>query len=380
MYYKRQIEDIIKKNLFQGSVIIVYGARQVGKTTLVKKIAGDFPKLSQKYFNFDNENDLGEFEHATDKNTLKDIIGNYQLVIIDEAQRCENIGLKLKILVDNFPNQQIVATGSSSFDLNDRLSEPLTGRSVDFWLYPLAICELKLPHETKAEFDRRLENILIYGSYPAVMNAETGVQKKTAIHKISQKYLYKDVLKFQNLKANNIVKKLLQALAFQIGSEVSYTELAGLVGINKETVVNYLDILEKAFIVFSLGPFSRNLRKELGKLHKIYFYDLGVRNSLINNLNPLSLRDDTGKLWENFIVGEKKKQENYIGNILSLYFWRTYDQQEIDLIEEKDGNLYGYEIKYAKAKKNAPKAWREGYPKAHWQTVTKDNYLHFLSH
>lgn len=372
MIYSRQIEPDLKKSLFKGDIVIIYGARQVGKTTLVKKIAAELPKIRSKYFNLDNEDELNRFENAGNKDELKDILDNFELIIIDEAQRCPEIGLKLKIIADNFPNQQIIATGSSSFDLNERLSEPLTGRSVDFWLYPLSYIELK-------PINPSLDNLLVYGSYPAVINAQTDSGKKLAINKISQKYLYKDVLKFQNLKANATVKKLMQALAFQIGSEVSYTELANLVGINKETVVNYIDILEKAFIVFSIGPFSRNLRTELGKLHKIYFYDLGIRNSLINNLNPITLRDDIGKLWENFIVCEKKKEENWIGNPLSLYFWRTYDQQEIDLVEEKNGKLYGYEIKWNKAKKRAPKAWTEGYPDAFWQTITNKNYKEFLS-
>lgn len=371
MIYPRQIEPDLRKSLFKGDIVVIYGARQVGKTTLVKKIANDFPERKSKYFNLDNENELTLFENATNKDSLKDVLEDFELVIIDEAQRCSNIGLKLKIIADNFPAQQIIATGSSSFDLNEKLSEPLTGRSVDFWLYPLSLKELKT-------VDPNLNDLLIYGSYPAVINAQTVSGKKLAINKIAQKYLYKDVLKFQNLKANAIVKKLLAALAFQVGNEVSYTELANLVGINKETVVNYIDILEKAFIIFSLGPFSRNLRNELGKLHKIYFYDLGIRNSLINNLNPVTLRDDIGKLWENFVICEKKKLENWTGNPLSLYFWRTYDQQEIDLVEEKNGQLYGYEIKWTKTKKNAPKAWRDGYPKAFWQTITKADYRDFF--
>lgn len=371
MIYSRQIEPNLKKCLFKGDIVVIYGARQVGKTTLVKKIAADFPKIKSKYFNLDNEDELNKFEAATNKDDLKDVIEDFGLIIIDEAQRCSNIGLKLKIIADNFPRQQIIATGSSSFDLNERLSEPLTGRSVDFWLYPLSVKELQTVNQN-------LDDLLIFGSYPAVINAKNSSGKKLAVNKISQKYLYKDVLKFQNLKASATIKKLLAALAFQIGSEVSYNELANLVGINKETVVNYLDVLEKAFIIFSLGPFSRNLRSELNKLHKIYFYDLGIRNSLINNQNPLNLRDDQGKLWENFIVSEKKKEENWIGNPLALYFWRTYDQQEIDLVEEKNGQLFGYEIKWTKAKKKAPKAWREGYPKASWQTVTNKNYQDFL--
>ena len=372
MYIPRQIEAKIKANLFKGDIVIVYGARQVGKTTLVKKIMAEFPDLAPKYLN-DDEGDIQKnFSEAETSAALKRIVGDSPLVIIDEAQRVRNIGLKLKLLADNFPNQQIIATGSSSFDLANEIKEPLTGRSREFWLYPLNAAEM-FPSRDNLEFARNLETILTYGSYPKVFESATNEEKKIQIEKIAANYLYKDLLKFQSLKNAEIVRKLLEALALQIGSEVSYNELSGLLGVSRQTVENYVELLEKAFVIFKITPYSRNLRKAIGKLRKIYFCDLGVRNALIDSLKPFSLRNDIGALWENFVVAEFKKQNNFIGNMKNFYFWRTYDDQEIDLVEEKNGKLFGYEIKWTKAKKRAPKAW-ETYKNASWQVITKDNF------
>jgi len=373
MYIPRQIEAKIKANLFKGDIIIVYGARQVGKTTLVKKIMTEFPDLTPKYLNGDEGDVQKKFSEAETSVALKRIIGNSPLIIIDEAQRVRNIGLKLKLLADNFPSQQIIATGSSSFDLANEIKEPLTGRSREFWLYPLSAAEM-FPLKDEWEFSRNLEMILTYGSYPKVFEAAGNEEKKIQIEKIAANYLYKDLLKFQSLKNAEIVRKLLEALALQIGSEVSYNELSGLLGISRQTVENYVDILEKAFVIFKITPYSRNLRKAIGKLRKIYFCDLGIRNALIDSLKPFSLRNDIGALWENFVVGEFKKQNNFIGNMKNLYFWRTYDGQEVDLAIEKEGKLFGYEIKWTKAKKRAPKAWGN-YKNVSWQAITKDNFL-----
>jgi len=230
------------------------------------------------------------------------------------------------------------------------------------------------PLKDEWEFSRNLEMILTYGSYPKVFEAAGNEEKKIQIEKIAANYLYKDLLKFQSLKNAEIVRKLLEALALQIGSEVSYNELSGLLGISRQTVENYVDILEKAFVIFKITPYSRNLRKAIGKLRKIYFCDLGIRNALIDSLKPFSLRNDIGALWENFVVGEFKKQNNFIGNMKNLYFWRTYDGQEVDLAIEKEGKLFGYEIKWTKAKKRAPKAWGN-YKNVSWQAITKDNFL-----
>ncbi|MBU2036024.1 DUF4143 domain-containing protein, partial [Patescibacteria group bacterium] len=211
--------------------------------------------------------------------------------------------------------------------------------------------------------------------YPLVHFASSNEEKKIQIEKIVSNYLYKDVLKFQNLKSAEIVRKLLEALALQIGNEVSYNELSSLLGISKQTVENYVGILEKAFVIFKITPYSKNLRKEVGKLRKIYFYDLGVRNTLIDSLKPLSLRNDVGAMWENFVVGEKKKESNFVGNLKKLYFWRTYDGQEVNLVEEREGKLFGFEIKWSKTIKKSPKAWKDNYPDASWEVINKDNYF-----
>jgi len=300
------------------------------------------------------------------------------LVILDEAQRVPNIGLKLKLLVDNFPNQQIIATGFSSFELSQNIVEPLTGRNLQFWLHPFSLKELRNIFD-KVEIKRMLETFLIYGCYPAVVNASSLEEKRILISSIAQDYLFKDILKFRGIKAEQTAKKLLQALALQLGNEVSLNELANLVGVSKETVASYLEILEKAFIIFTLPPFSRNLRKEIGKLRKVYFYDLGIRNALINNQNPLSLRADVGAMFENFVIVEKKKEENFVGNLKNLYFWRTYAKQEIDLVEEVGGRLYAYEIKWQKTKGKLPKAWKETYPNSSWQLVNNQNFLEVIS-
>jgi len=373
-YIPRAIEGIIKKHLFKGKVIIIYGARQTGKTTLVKKILADYPKFSSKYINCDEEDFRRLLTEANTSTQLKQIIGESKIIVFDEAQRVANIGLKLKLLIDNFPNQQIIATGSSSFELAQNIIEPLTGRNLHFWLHPFSLRELRNIFD-KVEIKRMLETFLIYGCYPAVVNASSLEEKKILISSITQDYLFKDILKFRGIKAEETVRKLLQALALQLGNEVSLNELANLVGVSKETIVSYLEILEKAFIIFKLPPFSRNLRKEIGKLRKVYFYDLGIRNALINNQNPLNLRTDLGALFENFVVAEKKKEENFVGNLKNLYFWRTYTKQEIDLVEEVGGKLYAYEIKWQKTKGKPPKAWRETYPTSSWQLVNQQNFL-----
>jgi len=377
-YIPRAIEETIKNNLFKGKVIIIYGARQTGKTTLVKKILADYSEVSSKYINCDEEDFRRLLTEANTSTQLREIIGENQLVILDEAQRVPNIGLKLKLLVDNFPNQQIIATGSSSFELSQNIIEPLTGRNLQFWLYPFSLKELRNIFD-KVEIRRMLETFLVYGCYPAVVNASSLEEKKILISSIAQDYLFKDILKFRGIKAEQAARKLLQALALQLGNEVSLNELANLVGVSKETVASYLEILEKAFIIFTLPPFSRNLRKEIGKLRKVYFYDLGIRNALINNQNPLSLRADVGAMFENFVIAEKKKEENFVGNLKNFYFWRTYAKQEIDLVEEVGGKLYAYEIKWQKTKGKPPKAWRETYSASSWQLVNNQNFLEVIT-
>ncbi len=375
VYIKRRLEEVIKANLFQGKVVVVYGARQVGKTTLVRKIVEDLG-VSNGYLNCDELDILSRLQNADTSDSLKHILGGNKLVVIDEAQRVKNIGLKLKLMVDNFPEIQIIATGSSSFDLANEINEPLTGRVFEFWLFPLSLDEL-FAKDQYIEANRKLNSLLVYGSYPDVYQLDSDELKEQRVKYLAGNYLHKDILKFNNIKNSEIILKLLQALALQIGSEVSYNELATLVGIGKKTVADYIQLLEKAFIIFRLSPYSGNLRKAIGKMRKIYFLDLGIRNALINNLNTINIRDDIGKLWENFVIAEKYKQQLGLGFTTNYYFWRTYDKQEVDLVEDKGGKLFGWEVKWGGKDRKPPKAWTS-YKNAEWKVINRDNYLEEL--
>lgn len=373
MYIPRTIEPKIKEWLFKGKIIIVYGARQTGKSTLVKKILEGY-EGENKYLNADETAIKKLFEQAGDAPVLTKIIGKKKIVVIDEAQKIENIGLKLKIIADSFPNQQIIATGSSSFDLANKISEPLTGRSIQFWLYPLSLKELAGVWD-RIEIESQLENLLIYGAYPAVITAPSIEEKTIILKQLVMDYLYKDVLSFDRVRKSETVKRFTEAISLQVGNEVSYNEIANLLQIGKQTAMSYLDILEQGFILFRLTSFAKNLRQEINRSRKIYFFDNGVRNVLINNLNPLSLRNDIGALWESFIVSEFKKNQFWQTTTIPLYFWRTYQQQEIDLVTEKEGKLSAFEIKWKKTRSSPPKNWTEAYPDSAWENVTKDNYL-----
>jgi len=377
MYIARRVEAEIKKSLFQGKAIILYGARQVGKTTLVRNLAESLGE-PYTYLNCDELDVLSRLQGAGTSESLRQLIGDRKLTIVDEAQRVKNIGLKLKLLVDNFPGSQLIATGSSSFDLSNEIAEPLTGRSFEFWLFPLSVAEIG-SSLSRLELDRKLESLLVYGSYPEIYQLESWDQKAQRVKYLAANYLYKDILKFNNIKSSEIVLRLLQALALQIGYEVSYNELAGLAGVSKQTVASYIELLEKAFIVFRLSPYSGNLRTALSKLRKIYFLDLGIRNAIINNQNSLNLRDDVGKLWENFVIAEKYKQQLGPGFKTNYYFWRTYDQQEVDLVEAKGGALAGWEIKWAGKEKRPPRTWIESYSNATWQVIDRHNFFDFLN-
>jgi predicted AAA+ superfamily ATPase len=371
--YTRQIQTAIESSLFQGKVIVLYGARQVGKTTLVRAILQKYPDNSL-YLNCD-EPDIRSA--LTDKTStqLRQLLGGKTLVALDEAQRVRNIGLTLKLLVDTFPDIQVIATGSSSFELSNTITEPLTGRKIEFHLYPLALAEL-LSQETPLENRRLLETRLRYGLYPGVV---ASADPARVIQEIAKSYLYRDVLEYQVVRNPDLLRRLLQALALQIGGEVSYNELASLLGVDKATVARYLSLLEQAYIVFQLPPFSRNLRKELGKLRKVYFYDLGVRNALINNFNPLELRQDVGALWENFVISERIKRNHNRRRWANTYFWRTYDGAELDYIEEEGGRLAGLECKWAAEKWRAPAAFVAAYPGSELALVNRYNYLEFLT-
>lgn len=373
-YIPRIIEKRIKERLFKEKVIILYGARQVGKTTLAQKILAEFG-ANGKYLNCE----LASVEtglSVLEAEKIKSFLGDYKIIVLDEAQNIRNIGKVLKIIVDTYPKMQIIATGSSSFDLFQKISEPLTGRNFQFMLYPLSAGEIK---ENKDLFylESKLENLLRFGGYPGVFGLSEE-EAKERLNEISSNYLYKDILKLEGLKKSSVIKNLLQALALQIGQEVSYQELAVKLGINRLTVQKYMDILEQVFIVFKLNSFSRNKRKEISKSIKVYFHDLGIRNSLIENYNPLEIRNDAGFLWENFCMIERKKYNEYNMNFANMYFWRTYDKKEIDLIEEREGKLFAYEFKWNDKKTKIPKSFLADYADSEFKIIDKSNFWQFL--
>ena len=374
MKIHRTIKKQIQSRFFQGKVIILYGARQVGKTTLVKEILDEHPKGSV-YFNCDEPDVRAAFTEKS-STQLKSFIGNNKLVVIDEAQRVKDIGLTLKLLIDNYPEIQIIATGSSSFELSNKTVEPLTGRHFEFHLYPISTQEM-LSHASELEEKRQLERRLIYGMYPEVLMQE-GPEAEQRVKSISQSYLFKDILVFREIRNSEALEKLLQALALQLGNEVSFNELSQLIGVDKNTVMQYLQILERAFVVFRLPPFSRNARNELKKLRKVYFYDNGIRNAIINNFNPLHLRNDVGALWENFMISERHKKNVYSGVNVNRFFWRTHSQQEIDYIEESSGKLSAFEFKWKAKKTKAPSLFSKNYPEASFECINQENYLDFL--
>ncbi|MBU4082704.1 ATP-binding protein [Patescibacteria group bacterium] len=369
----RLLQDQIIKNLFKGKIIILYGARQVGKTTLCKEILKKYPQDS-KYINCELLQNKTALETTNDKK-LKDFLGDSKLIILDESQKIKNIGLILKIIADTFPKIQIIATGSSSFELANKTSEPLTGRARRYLLYPFSIQEIK--KETDLfDLSAKLENILRFGTYPSVFNRpEDGAMEE--LLEISSNYLYKDILEFSGLRKPDLVLNLLKALSLQLGNEVSMSELANLLGKNSHTIESYLTLLEQCFIVFRVKSFSRNLRKEISKTFKVYFYDLGIRNSLIQNFNQLELRTDVGALWENFCVLERMKRNNNNRVFANYYFWRTYDQKEIDYIEERNGKLSAFEFKWKKDKQKPPQEFLDTYKNSEFKIINKDNYWDF---
>jgi hypothetical protein len=371
--YKRKIEDNIKQDFFKGKIIIISGARQVGKTTLVEHILQGYDNLLS--LNADDPKDKLNLE-GRDFDYLNNFIGDKNVIFIDEAQKIEEIGNTLKLLVDNYgEKKQIIATGSSSLNLLSNTSEPLTGRKYVYELFPLSLGEI---YEGKSvlSIDKELELLLVYGTYPAVYSSGI-VEKERLLREISKSYLYKDILELEQVKNPAHLDKLLSALALQIGSEVSLSELSNLVGLDLKTVERYIDLLEKNYVIFRLPPYYTNERKVLSKQNKIYFYDIGIRNALINNFNPLSKRNDRGALWENFLIIERMKLNEYTRRYVSKFFWRTYDGAEIDYIEKYADSLDGYEFKWEK-EKNAPKSWFE-YPNATYKLINKENFKEFLN-
>lgn len=370
----RFLQEKISDELFKGKAIIVFGPRQSGKTTLVNAITKNLKQV-YKWLNGDEPDVRSLFIDAT-STKLRAIVGDAQVLIIDEAQRIINIGLAIKLLVDNYPEIQVIATGSSSFELANRIKEPLTGRKFEHFLFPLSFKEL-VDHYGYLEEKRLLEHRLVFGSYPEIVFVPGKEIRNLTL--LSDSYLYKDVLAWQYINKPEKLEVLLRALALQLGNEVSYNELAKLTGLNSHTVENYINILEKAFIVFRLRGLYRNKRNELKKSKKVYFYDNGVRNAIINNYNMPDLRADIGALWENYLMSERMKYTHYHDIFLNRYFWRSRTRQEIDYIEEREGKLFAFEFKWnLKFKYRFPGSFLENYPDHERSIINPDNYDGFL--
>lgn len=369
--YLRYLEKEIKKRIGSGKAIVLIGPRQVGKTTLIETIL-----KSKDYLLLDGD-DPKTRVLLTEPNTeeIRSILGKYKYVFIDEAQRIKGIGLTMKIITDRFKGIQLFTSGSSSFDLSNQINEPLTGRKWEYQLFPISWEEYE-EHHGYLYSEQQLENRLLYGFYPDVLNNPG--DEINVLRNLVNSYLYKDILSFVNIQKPEILEKLVQALALQIGSEVNYSELAQIVDADKNTVSKYIDILQKGYIIFKLGSFSRNLRNEIKKNKKIYFYDNGIRNMVIGNFNPLELRTDKGALWENFLISERVKQIEYKQSLAHIYFWRTRQQQEVDFVEENSGKIYGYEFKWNNRKKvKLPKTFIETY-NAESKIIDRKNFREFV--
>ena len=373
MIIKRALENTISEWLFKGKIIILYGPRQVGKTTLVKEFSKKYGN-ENSYINCENiDNKLALEDHNPLR--LKKFLGDGTFFIFDEAQKVKNIGTALKLLIDSYPDIQIIATGSSSFDLSNKINEPLTGRALEFVLYPISYQELSLtfsPREAKAS----LSHLLRFGAYPALIG-KSDIEVTTLLQTISSQYLYKDLFDFEDIRKPDLLLKLLQLLSFQVGNEVSIHEIATKLEVSTKIISRYIDLLEKAFIIFRLTALSRNPRNEIGKKQKIYFYDIGIRNSLIQRLVSLEIRDDTGALWENFCIVERKKKMQYSLRYANNYFWRSLSGSEVDYVEESEGKIHGYEFKWSGSAYKIPKLFKETYS-ADVTVVTRDTFEDFV--
>ncbi len=370
---RRSIQTAIEQSLFKGKSIVIYGTRQVGKTTLITALQQD-AAVPSIYLNCD-EPDIRRSLSEKTSTELKMLIGSNKLVLIDEAQRVGTIGLTIKLLTDTAPDIQVIATGSSAFELSSRIEEPLTGRKREFRLYPFSLTELGQIY-SPLEVSRVVERCMIFGLYPEIINAPEAAA--TALRELARSYLYKDILALQQIRNSEALERLVQSIALQVGNEVSYNELAQQVGVDKKTIESYLRLLEQSFITFRLGSFSRNLRNELKKSRKIYFVDTGMRNAVINNLNPPDLRSDVGGLWENFVIAERMKWNHNQGLFPNAYFWRSHQKQEIDYLEELNGALSGYEIKWCDQKFKVPTEFSAAYPDCPVSLINRENMTQFV--
>lgn len=371
---ERLLRDLIEKRLYRNKAIIVVGPRQVGKTTLLRMLVADTQRKVLMW-NCDEPDVRRKLAEPT-STELRAEIGDADLILIDEAQRVKNIGITLKLMIDNFPEKQLVVTGSSAIELSNSINEPLTGRKYEYAMYPFSAEELI--NEFGAQDERRmLERRLVYGSYPEVVN--NAGEEREVLTDLVGSYLYKDIFSFQDVRKPEVIEQLLQALALQVGSEVSFNELGRLLGLNSVTVQRYIDLLEKSFVVFHLRSFSRNVRSELKKSRKIYFWDNGVRNAIIGDFKSLGLRPDVGALWENYVISERLKHNAYNSFYGKSYFWRTQLQQEVDYVEDIDGVLHAYEFKWSKTKQpRLTETFAKNYPDHTFEVVSPDNYQDFV--
>ncbi|MDP2860703.1 MAG: ATP-binding protein [bacterium] len=369
--YYQNLGAYLKPN----KVLVIYGPRQVGKTTLVKSFLGS---CGFRYI-YGNGGDVVVKEVFEGLNLAKitEYSQGHELVVIDEAQKIPNIGEALKLLVDSVDNIRILVTGSSSFELAGQVGEPLTGRKVTLTLFPVSLLELA-EQKNKFEIKQNLEQYLVYGNYPEVLTRESNKEKEEVLNEIINSYLLRDILELDKVKGSKTLLDLLRLLAFQVGSEVSLTEIGSQLGMDKKTVGRYLDLFEKSFVIFNLRGYSRNLRDEIKEKSKYYFYDNGVRNAVISNFNSIAFRNDIGPLWENFLFMERMKKRHYTGMGANTFFWRTWGGQEIDLLEEREGELFAYEFKYKEAKVKKPEKFLAAYPQSSFQVISKENFLDFV--
>ncbi|MBU4210847.1 ATP-binding protein [Patescibacteria group bacterium] len=379
MYIKRYLHEpileLLKKKQKKNRVIVLYGPRQVGKTTLIKELIKGCG-LKTKFFACDDP-DIKSLLSGIGLSKLKTLVAGYDLVVFDEAQRIREIGTMLKLLIDYLPKKKVLVSGSSSLDLANKISEALTGRKKTFFMYPLSLGEVYLKKD-EMDIKTGVDRIMRFGTYPVAFSLSDEMEVEDYLLELARDYLYKDALEYQQVKNTEQIRKLLVALALQIGQEVSYTELANTVGVDQKTVVRFIDLLEKSFVIFRLSAFSRNLRNELNKTRKIYFYDLGIRNALIKNFNNFELRNDKGNVWENFLIVERMKRDAVKKERKNYYFWRTYDKKEIDLIEERGGKLNGFEFKWNSRSFKKPKLFLEKYKSSSLSLVNRENFLDFV--
>ncbi|MCK5147784.1 ATP-binding protein [bacterium] len=375
MYYPRILSEQVFDALTPGKVVLITGARRVGKTVLISRIT---ERINEEVLMLNGEDfTIKEQLQGQRIEQYRSLLGEKSVLIIDEAQKIDNIGLIIKLMIDNIDGLKVILTGSSALDLGNRFGEALTGRKITFHLFPLSIQEFK-EFENDLEIKDRFEERLIYGMYPEIWQTNDRMKRINYLKELANDYLFRDILQLENIRNASKLQDLLRLISFQIGKEVSNEELGRKLGMNTKTVSRYLDLLSKVFIIFRVQGFSRNLRKEITKNYRWYFYDNGIRNVFSANFNTIRLRQDIGQIWENFIIAERIKCLSYSRDYGNIYFWRTYDKQEIDLVEERDGYLHGYEIKWGKKNKKCPPAWSKAYPGASFKIIHPENYLEWV--